>query len=328
MRQFLRNTPPDAGQIALPTPTPGGFYREIQILGRIINPALGGVTLYSVTTEGDLFQALFVVGESSRAWPLVNRVDPAAFQQEMSNAYVDAVNALLDREEVAPASAEEALKLGRFVVEVFYNFDYRYTPASVDSLTFAELNLVRVLESIDEIPQGLRRFDTEGGNALLYGKIPDRVRNSVTPPRVRSDEASVFDIAFYSWHPKSGELKRWEIRLAGGQFESLKDQTVEKWASFTQAHPEGAPGPPPGERRHPASRRPQRATNATRRAGRRYPAVPQCHRVREASESAIQSLGTGVHVRYMGSGDGVLRGKPARLEDHQAGPCGRVREGA
>lgn len=233
MRQFLRNTPTDAGQIALPPPTPSGFYREIEILGRIINPALGGVTLYSVTTEGDIFQALFVVGESSRAWPLVNRVDPAAFQQEVSNAYVDAVNALLDREQVAPDSAEEALKLARFVVEVFYNFDYRYTPASVDSLTFAELNLVRVLESIDEIPQGLRRFDSEGDSALLYGKIPDRARNSVTPPRVRSDEAGMFDIAFYSWNPQSGELKRWEIRLADGQFESLKDQTVEKWASFT-----------------------------------------------------------------------------------------------
>ncbi len=233
MRQFVRNTPPDAGEIALPLPTPSGFYREIEILGRILNPALGQVALYSVTTEGDLFQALFVVGESSRAWPLVNRADPAAFQKEMSNAYVDAVNALLDRERVTPASAEEALKLARFVVEVFYNFDYRYTPASVDSLTFAELNLVRVLESIDEIPQGLRRFDSEGGNALLYGKIPDRARNSVTPPRVQREDGDAFDIAFYSWHPQSGELKRWEIRLAGGQFESLKDQTVEKWASFT-----------------------------------------------------------------------------------------------
>ncbi len=233
MRQFLRNTPPDAGESELLLPTPSSFYREIEILGRILNPALGQLTLYSVTTEGDLFQALFVVGESSRAWPLVNRADPVAFQKEMSNAYVDAVNALLDREKVAPASAEEALKLARFVVEVFYNFDYRYTPASVDSLTFAELNLVRVLESIDEIPQGLRRFDSDGGNALLYGKIPDRARNSVTPPRVQREAAGAFDIAFYSWHPQSGELKRWQIRLAGGQFESLKDQTVEKWASFT-----------------------------------------------------------------------------------------------
>lgn len=234
MREFLRNTPSDAGRIALPPPTPDSFYREIEILGRILNPALGEVSLYSVTTEGDLFQALVVVSASDWVWPLINRVDPAAFRQEMTNAYVDAINALLSREGVRPVSAESALELARFVVETFYNFDYRYSAASVDSVTFAELNLVRVLRSIDEIPQGLRRFDSEDGNALLYGKIPDRVRGTVTPPRVQPGGGpEEYVISFYSWHPQTGELKRWEIQLAGGQFLSLKDETVEKWASFS-----------------------------------------------------------------------------------------------
>ncbi len=233
MREFLRNTPDDAGRIALPPPTPDTFYREIEILGRVLDPALGDVSLYSVTTEGDLFTALFVVNAHDRAWPLINRVDPAVFRQEMTNGYVDALNALLAREGVSPASAEGALDLARFAVEIFYNFDYRYAPASVDSLTFAELNLVRVLESIDEIPQGLRRFDAENANALLYGKIPDEVRDVVVPPRVQRSGTDSYLVSFYSWHPQSGELKRWEIRLAGGQFESLKDETVEKWASFT-----------------------------------------------------------------------------------------------
>lgn len=233
MGEFLRNTPDGAGRIALPPPTPESFYGEIEILGRVLNPALGDVTLYSASTEGDLFQALFVVNANDRAWPLINRVDPAAFRQEMTNTYIDAINALLAREGVNPDSAENALELARFVVEVFYNFDYRYTPASVDSLTFAELNLVRVLESIDEIPQGLRRFDADDGNALLYGKIPDRVRDTVTPPRVQTATSGGYVVSFYTWHPQTGELKRWEIRLSDGQFVSLKDETVERWASFT-----------------------------------------------------------------------------------------------
>jgi len=233
MRQFIHNTPADAGRIALPEPNPDRFYWEIQILGTVIQPPLGDVALYSVSTEGELFQALFVVSKRDRAWPLVNRVDPAAFRQEMNNDYVDAVNALLQREGVAPASAEEALALARFVVEVFYNFDYRYVPGSVDSLTFAELNLVRVLSSTDEIPQGLRRFDAQNGEALLYGKIPERVRGLVTPPRVESEGPADYLISFYSWHPQVGELKRWEVRFSNRQFVSLKDQTVEKWVSFT-----------------------------------------------------------------------------------------------
>jgi hypothetical protein len=233
MRQFIHNTPEDAGRIALPEPSPDRFFYEIEILGQVIHPPLGDVALYSVSTEGELFQALFVVSRRDRAWPLVNRVDPAAFRQEMNNDYVDAVNALLDREGVAPASAEEALALARFVVEVFYNFDYRYVPSSVDSLTFAELNLVRVLSSSEEIPQGLRRFDAENGEALLYGKIPERVRGLVTPPRVTSEGPGDYLISFYSWHPQVGELKRWEVRFADRQFVSLKDETVEKWVSFT-----------------------------------------------------------------------------------------------
>jgi hypothetical protein len=233
MRQFIHNTPPDAGRIALPEPSPDRFYWEIEILGQVLRPPLGNVALYSVTTEGELFQALFVVSARDRAWPLVNRVDPAAFRQEMNNDYVDAVNALLEREGVSPASAEDALALARFVVEVFYNFDYRYVPSSVDSLTFAELNLVRVLSSTDEIPQGLRRFDADNGEALLYGKIPERVRGLVTPPRVESDAPGDYLISFYSWHPQVGELKRWEVRFADSQFVSLKDETVEKWVSFT-----------------------------------------------------------------------------------------------
>lgn len=233
MRQFIHNTPADAGRIALPEPIPDRFYWEIEILGHVIHPPLGNVALYSVSTEGELFQALFVVSEKDRAWPLINRVEPAAFRQEMDNDYVDAVNALLAREGVAPASAEEALALARFVVEVFYNFDYRYVPSSVDSITFAELNLVRVLSSTDEIPQGLRRFDADDGEALLYGKIPERVHGLVTPPRVESDASGDYLISFYSWHPQVGELKRWEVRFADRQFVSLKDQTVEKWASFT-----------------------------------------------------------------------------------------------
>lgn len=233
MRQFIHNTPADAGRIALPEPNPDKFYWEIEILGQVLHPPLGNVALYSVSTEGELFQALFVVSERDRAWPLVNRVDPAAFRQEMNNDYVDAVNALLDREGVAPTSADEALSLARFVVEVFYNFDYRYVFSSVDSLTFAELNLVRVLSSTDEIPQGLRRFDADNGEALLYGKVPERVLGLVTPPRVESDGPGDYLISFYSWHPQVGELKRWEVRFADRQFVSLKDQTVEKWVSFT-----------------------------------------------------------------------------------------------
>lgn len=233
MRQFIHNTPPDAGRLALPEPNPDRFYWEIEILGQVIQPPLGNVALYSVTTEGELFQALFVVSARDRAWPLVNRVDPAAFRQEMNNDYVDAVNALLEREGVSPGSPEEALALARFVVEVFYNFDYRYVPSSVDSLTFAELNLVRVLSSTDEIPQGLRRFDADNGEALLYGKIPQQVRGLVTPPRVESDAPGDYLISFYSWHPQVGELKRWEVRFADRQFVSLKDETVEKWVSFT-----------------------------------------------------------------------------------------------
>ena len=233
MRQFIHNTPADAGRIALPEPNPDRFYWEIEILGRVLHPPLGDVALYSVTTEGELFQALFVVSPRDRAWPLINRVDPAAFRQEMNNDYVDAVNALLSREGVTPDDAEEALALARFVVEMFFNFDYRYVPSSVDSLTFAELNLVRVLSSTDEIPQGLRRFDADNGEALLYGKIPERVRGIVTPPRVESRGSGDWLISFYSWHPQVGELKRWEVRFADRQFLSLKDQTVEKWVSFT-----------------------------------------------------------------------------------------------
>ncbi len=233
MRQFRHNTPPDAGRVALPEPSPDRFYWEIEILGQVLHPPLGDVALYSVTTEGELFQALFVVSARDRAWPLVNRVDPAAFGQEMNNDYVDAVNALLQREQVAPESAEDALALARFVVEVFYNFDYRYLASSVDSLTFAELNLVRVLSSTDEIPQGLRRFDADNAEALLYGKIPERVHGLVTPPRVESEGPGDYLISFYSWHPQIGELKRWEVRFADRQFVSLKDETVEKWVSFT-----------------------------------------------------------------------------------------------
>lgn len=233
MRQFIHNTPEDAGRIALPEPNPDRFYYEIEILGQVVHPPLGDVALYSVSTEGELFQALFVVSKRDRAWPLVNRVDPAAFRQEMNNDYVDAVNALLEREGVVPGSAEDALALARFVVEIFYNFDYRYLPSSVDSLTFAELNLVRVLSSSDEIPQGLRRFDAENGEALLYGKIPESVRGLVTPPRVESAGPGDYLISFYSWHPQVGELKRWEVQFAGRHFVSLKDETVEKWVSFT-----------------------------------------------------------------------------------------------
>lgn len=233
MRQFIHNTPPDAGRIALPEPNPDRFFWEIEILGRVAHPPLGDVALYSVTTEGELFQALFVVSPRDRAWPLINRVDPAEFRQEMSNDYVDAVNALLSREGVTPENAEQALALARFVVEMFFNFDYRYVPSSVDSLTFAELNLVRVLSSTDEIPQGLRRFDAENAEALLYGKIPERVRGIVTPPRVESRGPGDWLISFYSWHPQVGELKRWEVRFADRQFVSLMDQTVEKWVSFT-----------------------------------------------------------------------------------------------
>ncbi len=232
-RQFLSNTPEDAGRIALPEPSPDAFYREIVIVGRIVHPAMPDVSLYSVTTDGDLFQGLFVLNANDRAWPLINRVDPGAFGQEMGNAYIDALNALLEREGVEPRSAEEALALARFAVQIFYNFDYRYTPSSVDSLTYAELNLVRVLKSTEEIPQGLRRFDSDHGNALLYGKIPERVRGTVTPPRVQSLGPGDYQISFYSWHPQAGELKRWEIRLKDGQFSSFKDQTVEKWSSFS-----------------------------------------------------------------------------------------------
>ena len=232
MREFERNTPADAGRIALPEPSPDHFYREIEILGRVLHPALARVSLYGVTTEGDLFQGLFVINPSARAWPLVNRVDPASFRQEFSHSYVDAVNALLAREGVEVPSAEEALSLSRFMVEVFYNFDYRYVPGSVDSLTYAELNLVRVLQSTDEIPQGVRRFDPENGNALLYGKIPERAVGTVTPPRVETGDDG-YRVMFYTWHPIVGELKRWEIRLTEGQFTSFKDTTVEKWSSFS-----------------------------------------------------------------------------------------------
>ena len=233
MRNFIHNTPDDAGRIALPEPTPDDFFREIIILGRILNPAVGDVSLYSVTTEGDLYQGLFVVTENERAWPLVNRMEPGAFNHVMTRGYLDAVNALLDRERVKPTAANEALQLARFVIEAFYNFDYRYTASSVDSITFAELNLVRVLHSIDEIPQGLRRFDAEAGDALLYGRIPDTVRGTVSPPRVQRAGSDDYRVSFYTWHPQIGELKRWEIRLTDGQFVSLVDQTVEKWASFT-----------------------------------------------------------------------------------------------
>jgi len=233
MRQFITTTPEDAGRIALPEPSPEGFFSEIEILGRRVHPALKDATLYSVTTEGDLFQALFVLNERDRAWPLINRVDPSAFRPEMNATYVEAVNALFDREDVRPLNAEQALDLSRFVIELFYNFDYRYGASSVDSITFAELNLVRVLQSTDEIPQGLRRFDSEKGNALLYGKIPERVQGIVTPPRVQTLDEDDYLVSFYTWHPVYGELKWWEIRLTGGYFASLEDRTVEKWVSFT-----------------------------------------------------------------------------------------------
>lgn len=232
MREFVQNTPADAGRIALPEASPDDFFEEIEIVGKVLHPGIGNVVLYSVTTEGDLFQGLFVVNQS-RAWPLVNRVDPVAFRQELTNAYVDAVNALLEREGVRADTAEDALSLARFMIEVFYNFDYRYMPGSVDSLTFAELNLVRVLQSTDEIPQGIRRFDPEKGNALLYGKIPERVRGTVTPPRVQTAGTGEFVVSFYTWHPVVGELKRWEVRLDEGRFTGLKDQTIEKWSSYT-----------------------------------------------------------------------------------------------
>src|SRR5687767_11128780 len=48
MREFLRNTPADAGRIALPAPEPEEFFREIAIVGRIPHPALPDVALYSV----------------------------------------------------------------------------------------------------------------------------------------------------------------------------------------------------------------------------------------------------------------------------------------
>lgn len=233
MRGFIRNTPEGAGTLAVPEPSPDQFFREIEIVGRIDHPAIPLVDLYSVTTEGDLFQALFVVSPTDRAWPLINRVDPLAFRQEMSNDYVEASNALLDRHGVESLDAERAMALARFTVEVFYNFDYRYVPSSVDSLTFAELNRVRVLGSTDDIPQGLRRFDAGEGDALMYGKIPERVRGTVTAPRVQTHAPGDYEISFYSWHPQIGELKRWEIRFVDGQLHSLKDQTVEKWVSFT-----------------------------------------------------------------------------------------------
>lgn len=230
MRQFVRNTPDDAG--AIPEADPDTFFREIEILGRIAHPAIGDVSLYSVSTDGDLFQALFVVSESDRAWPLVNRVDPAGFREEMTNDYVEGMNALLERHGVAAGSGEEALALARFAVEIFYNFDYRYEPSSVDSLTYAELNRTRVLNSTDDIPQGVRRFDADDGSALLYGKIPDRVLGTVTPPRVvREGDGHV--VTFHSWHPRTGELKRWEIRLEDGQFVSLRDRTIETWSPFS-----------------------------------------------------------------------------------------------
>ena len=234
MRELIRTTPEGAGTIAVPEPDPDAFFLEIAVIGRVMHPAIERVSLYSVTTEGDLFQGLFVVSRTDRTWPLVNRVDPIAFREEMSNAYVEATNALLDRHGVRDLDAESALALARFTVEVFYNFDYRYAgPASVDSLTFAELNRVRVLRSTDDIPQGLRRFDAHEGEAILYGKIPERVRGTVSPPRVQALGPGDYEISFYSWHPQAGELKRWEVRLVDGQFQSLKDQTVEKWVSFT-----------------------------------------------------------------------------------------------
>lgn len=232
MREFIRNTPPDAGRNALPEQRPADFFREIEIVGRVIHSPVGQVALYSVTTEGDLFQGLFVVSEN-RAWPLVNRVDQASFRMELSNAYVETMNALLERESVRISTPEEALALARFVVEMFYNFNYRYLPGSVDSLTFAELNLVRVLQSTEEIPQGVRRFDPDKGDALLYGRIPERVRGTVTPPRVQSLATGEYLVTFYTWHPGVGELKRWEIRMNEGQFTGLKDQTIEKWSSYT-----------------------------------------------------------------------------------------------
>lgn len=232
LRQLLHNTPPEAGNIAIAEPSPDDFYREIEIVGRVIHRDIGQVSLYSVTTEGDLFQGLFVVSDS-RAWPLVNRVDPASFRQEISNVYVDAVNALLEREEVQVESAETALSLARFMVEVFHNFNYRYRSGGVDSLTFAELNLLRVLQSTDEIPQGVRRFDPEKGDALLYGKIPERVHGMVTPPRVQTVEDGAYVVSFYTWHPVMGELKRWEIRLEDSLVTALRDQTIEKWSSYT-----------------------------------------------------------------------------------------------
>jgi hypothetical protein len=233
MRDFRRNTPADAGEIALPEPSPDVFYREIEILGRIRHDVLTNVTLYSVSTEGDLFQALFVLNPRDRAWPLINRVDPAGFRRDMDNVFVDAMNALLEREDVRIETAESALKVARFTVEIFYNFDYKYVPSSVDSLTYAELNLVRVLNTANEIPQGLRRFDADNGNALLYGKIPERVRGTVTSPRARTRGSNDYVASFYSWHPQIGELKRWEIRMADHRLLSLKNQTIEKWVSFT-----------------------------------------------------------------------------------------------
>jgi hypothetical protein len=232
IREFKQHTPSENGGMGLPEPRPDDFYNDIQILGRVLNPPLGQVALYGVTTEGDLFQGLFVVRQN-RAWPLVNRVDPASFRQDFTNTYVDAVNALLERGEVRTESPQAALSLARFMVEVFYNFDYRYMPGSVDSLTFAELNLVRVLQSTDEIPQGVRRFDPDNGNALLYGKIPERVQGTVTPPRVQTGAEGEYVVTFYTWHPIVGELKRWEIRLSDGRFTALKDQTIEKWSSYT-----------------------------------------------------------------------------------------------
>ena len=38
MRQFIHNTPPDAGRLALPEPNPDRFYWEIEILGQAIQP--------------------------------------------------------------------------------------------------------------------------------------------------------------------------------------------------------------------------------------------------------------------------------------------------
>lgn len=231
MREFLRNTPADVP--APPAPDPDAFYDEIEIVGRIPHPLLEPVSMYSVTTEGDLFEALIVVSGPDRAWPLVNRVDPDAFRQEIGEAYVEATNALLERHGVQPLSAEAALGLARFTIEVFFNFDYRYVPSSIDSITFAELNRVRVLRSAEDIPQGLRRFDADRGNALLYGKIPERVEGLVVPPRVQVRAPGDYLISFYSWHPQIGEVKRWEVRLVDGQFVSLEGRTIEKWVSFT-----------------------------------------------------------------------------------------------